>query len=188
MILGLDRITAFPFASDTAMLTANSSSFYQAIPGSGPRSFTFHPNHRWAYSINELLSTIDTLAWDKRHGTLVRLQNLPTQPPEFSGSNMPATVHVDKSGRFLYLSNRGANTIGVFLINQTYGMLEQIQQVSSGGSTPRHFTLDPSERWLLVANQASANITVLQRNSQTGLLTPPSNQYNVDSPMCLVFA
>ena len=185
--LGLDRITTFQFDTSTAILTPNGSAFYQALPGSGPRSLTFHPNRRWAYSVNEILSTVDALAWDKQHGTLARLQNLPTAPSGFTGTNLPATVRVDRSGRFLYISNRGANTIGVFAIDQTQGTLEQIQQVLCGGSAPRHFALDPSERWLLAANQASASITILRRASRTGLLTPSDNRCELESPMFLIF-
>jgi 6-phosphogluconolactonase len=186
--LGLDRITTYRFDPSTAILTQNGSDFYQAIPGSGPRGFIFHPNRRWAYSVNEILSTVDALAWDQKQGTLTRLQNLPTAPSEFTGTNMPATARVERTGRFLYISNRGANTIGVFSIDQNRGTLEQIQQIPCGGSTPRHFTIDPTEHWLLVGNQASANITILKRDAQTGLLTSTKNQYELASPMCLIFA
>jgi 6-phosphogluconolactonase len=91
------------------------------------------------------------------------------------------------NGRFLYVSNRGADTMGVFAINQTHGTLRQIQQISCGGKTPRYFALDPSDRWLLVANQDSANIVVFARNPATGLLKPTSNQYQIDFPMFLLF-
>jgi 6-phosphogluconolactonase len=185
--LGLDRITTFQFDISTAIVTPIGSAFYQALPGSGPRSLTFHPNRRWAYSVNEILSTVDALAWDKQQGTLARLQNLSTAPPGFTGPNLPATARVDRSGRFLYISNRGANTIAVFAIDQTRGTLDEIQQLPCGGSTPRHFALDPSERWLLVANQASACITIFHRASRTGLLTPSSNRYELASPMFLIF-
>lgn len=88
----------------------------------------------------------------------------------------------------MYLSNRGANTIGVFIIDRTNGWLEQIQQVDCGGATPRHFTLDPSQRWLLVTNQSSAKLAVLQRDHRTGLLTPSIHQYDLDSAVCVLFA
>jgi 6-phosphogluconolactonase len=186
--LGLDRITTFRFDPETAVLTPNDLPYYQAIPGSGPRGFTFHPNRKWAYSVNELLSTVDALAWNNQNGSLTRMQNISTVAPGFSSPSIAATVRVDKTGRFLYVSNRGADTMGVFSIDQARGTLTQIQQISTGGKTPRHFTLDPSERWLLAANQDSANIEILQRNPQTGLLASVGKRYNVGCPMCLIFA
>ena len=185
--LGLDRITTYHFDPSTAILTPNAAPFYQAVPGSGPRNLTFHPNSRWAYSANEMGNTIDALAWDSSRGTLTRLQNISSIPQGFTGPNEAATVRVDLNGQFLYVSNRGADTMGVFAINQMHGTLRQIQQISCGGKTPRYFALDPSDRWLLVANQDSANIVVFARNPVTGMLKPTSNQYQIDFPMFLLF-
>jgi 6-phosphogluconolactonase len=185
--LGLDRITTYHFDPSTAILTPNAAPFYQAVPGSGPRNLTFHPNARWAYSANEMGNTMDVLAWDSGRGTLTRLQNISSLPQGFTGQDEAATVRVDLHGRFLYISNRGADTIGVFAIDQMHGTLRPIQQISCGGKTPRYFALDPSGRWLLVANQDSANIAVFARNPVTGLLKPTSNRYAIDSPMFLIF-
>jgi 6-phosphogluconolactonase len=186
--LGLDRITTYRFDPSTALLTPNAAPPYEAVPGAGPRSFTFHPNGRWAYSANEMGNTIDTLVWDSERGTLTRTQNISTVPAEFTGQNATATVRVDAAGRFLYASNRGANTIAVFAINATDGSLRLMQQISCGGKTPRYFALDPSNRWLLVANQDSAGIVVLARDPGTGRLTSTSSQYALDFPMFLIFA
>jgi 6-phosphogluconolactonase len=185
--LGLDRITTYHFDPSTAILTPNAAPFYQAVPGSGPRNLTFHPNSCWAYSANEMGNTIDALAWDSSRGTLTRLQNISSLPQGFTGPDEAATVRVDLNGRFLYVSNRGADTMGVFSINQVHGTLRQIQQISCGGKTPRYFAIDPSDRWLLVANQDSANIVVFARNPATGLLKPAGNQYQIDFPMFLLF-
>jgi 6-phosphogluconolactonase len=186
--LGLDRITTYHFDPSTAILTPNAAPFYQAVLGSGPRNLTFHPNSRWAYSANEMGNTIDALAWDSSRGTLTRLQNISALPPGFTAYDETATVRVDATGRFLYASNRGANTIAVFLIDPLHGTLRPIQQISCGGKTPRYFSIDPSNRWLLVANQDSANIVVFARNPRTGLLTSTSKQYQIDFPMFLIFA
>jgi 6-phosphogluconolactonase len=186
--LGLDRITTFSFDPGTAVVTPASAPFFHAIPGSGPRNFTFHPNSRWAYSVNEMGNTVDALAWEGRQGTLTRLQNVSTLPPGFTGQNIAATVRVDSAGRFLYVSNRGANTIAVFSINSVSGSLQQIQQVSCGGRTPRYFSLDPSGQWLLVGNQDSASIVVLARNARTGLLSLTNKQVQIEFPMFLIFA
>lgn len=186
--LGLDRITTYHFDPGTALLTPNAAPFFQAVPGSGPRNFTFHPNARWAYSANEMGNTIDALAWDSRRGTLTRIQNISTVPPRFKGQNAAATVRVEATGRFLYVSNRGANTMAVFSIDAADGSLQPIQQVSCGGETPRYFAIDPSNRWLLAANQDSANIVIFARDPATGFLTPTGAQYEVGSPMFLLFA
>src|SRR5271156_1942880 len=115
--LGLDRISVYHLDPSTAQLTANDPPFYQALPGSGPRSFAFHPSGKWAYSLNEIANTVDALAWDAERGVLTRLQNISTLPEGFNGSNTTATVAVDSAGRFLYASNRGDNSIAVFSIN-----------------------------------------------------------------------
>src|SRR5271156_4048487 len=115
--LGLDRISVYHLDPQTALLTANDPPFYEALPGSGPRSFTFHPSGKWAYSLNEIANTVDVLAWDGEHGTLNRLQNISTLPEGFAGSSTSAQVAVDSSGRFLYASNRGDNSVAVYSIN-----------------------------------------------------------------------
>jgi 6-phosphogluconolactonase len=186
--LGLDRITAYHFDPSSALLTPNDAPFYQAVPGSGPRSLTFHPNGRWAYSANEMGNSIDSLTWDSRKGTFTRAQNISTVPPNFTGRNAAATVRVEAKGHFLYVSNRGGNTIAVFSIHPPDGTLQPRQQIFCGGKTPRYFAVDPSNRWLLVANQDSASIVVFARNPATGLLTATGNSYQIGFPMFLIFA
>jgi 6-phosphogluconolactonase len=185
--LGLDRVSVYHLDPATARLTPNDPPFYEALPGSGPRSFVFHPSAKWAYSLNEISNTVDALAWDDARGTLTRLQNISTLPEGFTAWNTAATVAVDASGRFLYASNRGANNLAVFSIDDREGTLKAVQHVASGGKTPRHFTLDPGNQWLLVANQDSSNIVVFARNPRTGLLTSTENQYPLSLPVCLIF-
>jgi 6-phosphogluconolactonase len=185
--LGLDRISVYRLDPLTAALTPNDPPFYEALPGSGPRSFTFHPAGTWAYSLNEIANTVDALAWDAERGVLTRLQNISTLPEGFNGSNTTATVAVDSAGRFLYASNRGDNSIVVFSIDDRDGKLKPVQHVDCGGKTPRHFALDPGNQWLLVANQDSSNIVVFARNTRSGLLTPTGGEYPLSHPVCIVF-
>jgi 6-phosphogluconolactonase len=185
--LGLDRISVYHLDPLTAQLTANDPPYYDAIPGSGPRSFAFHPSGRWAYSLNEISSTLDALAWDPEKGTLTRMQNISTLPEGFKGLNTAATVAVDSAGRFVYASNRGDDSVVVFSIDDHEGTLKFVQRVDCGGKEPRHFTLDPGNQWLLVANQNSSNIVVFARNAGSGHLTPTGTQYPLSSPVCLVF-
>jgi 6-phosphogluconolactonase len=185
--LGLDRISVYRLDPLTAQLTPNDPPFYEALPGSGPRSFTFHPTGKWAYSLNEIANTVDALAWDAERGVLTRLQNISTLPEGFSGSNTAATVAVDSTGRFLYASNRGDNSLVVFAIDDREGTLKTVQHVDCGGKSPRHFALDPGNEWLLVANEDSSNIVVFARNTRSGLLTPTGREYPLSHPVCIIF-
>jgi len=185
--LGLDRISVYHLDPLTAALTPNDPPFYQALPGSGPRSFAFHPSGKWAYSLNEIANTVDALAWDAERGVLTRLRNISTLPEGFNGSNTTATVAVDSSGRFVYASNRGDNSIAVFSIDDRDGKLKPVQHMDCGGKTPRHFALDPGNEWLLVANEDSSNIVVFARNTRSGVLTPTGREYPVSHPVCIVF-
>jgi 6-phosphogluconolactonase len=185
--LGLDRISVYHLDPLTAALTPNDPPYYEALPGSGPRSFAFHPTGKWAYSLNEIANTVDALAWDAERGVLTRLQNISTLPEGFNGSNTTATVAVDSSGRFVYASNRGDNSIAVFSIDDRDGKLKTVQRMDCGGKTPRHFALDPGNEWLLVANEDSSNIVIFARNTRSGLLTPTGREYPVSHPVCIVF-
>jgi 6-phosphogluconolactonase len=185
--LGLDRVSVYHLDAKTAQLTPNDPPFYQALPGSGPRSFVFHPAGKWAYSLNEINSTLDALAWDNTRGTLTRMQNISTLPKGFSGENTSAQVVIDAAGRFVYASNRGDDSIAVFAVDDRDGQLTCAQRVKCGGKTPRHFALDPGNQWLLVANEDSSNIVVFARNGHTGQLTQTDNQYPISHPVCLVF-
>jgi 6-phosphogluconolactonase len=186
--LGLDRISVYHLDPLTAALTPNDPPFYEALPGSGPRSFAFHPSGKWAYSLNEIANTVDALSWDAERGVLTRFQNISTLPEGFNGSNTTATVAVDAAGRFLYASNRGDNSIAVFSIGDRDGKLKPVQHVDCGGKTPRHFALDPGNQWLLVANEDSSNIVVFARNTRSGLLTATAGIYPVSHPVCIVFS
>ncbi len=185
--LGLDRIMVYRFDPKTAHLTPNDPPFYSAIPGSGPRNLTFHPNGRWAYSINEIVSTLDCLNWESSKGTLTRFQNISTLPMDHESPTDAATVAVHPNGRFLYASNRGDDSITVFSIDRANGRLTLMQRISCEGNSPRHFAVDPGGKWVVVANQDSANIVVLKCDAQTGKLSPTGRQYRLDSPVCVVF-
>jgi len=185
--LGLDRIMVFRFDPRTAQLTPNDPPFYSAIPGSGPRNLTFHPNGKWAYSVQEMGSTVDCMNWNAAKGILTRFQNISTLPQGYKKVSDAATVVVHPNGRTLYASNRGHDSIAVFSIDQANGMLTPMQYISCGGKTPRHFALDPTGRWLVIANQDSANLVVLQCDAHTGKLTATGRQYPLDSPVCVLF-
>lgn len=186
--LGLDRIMVYRFDPKTAKITPNDPPYYSAIPGSGPRNLAFHPNGKWAYSVQEMGSTVTGLNWDAARGTLTRFQNISTLPKNPKPGNTAATVVVHPNGRTLYASNRGDDSIAVFSINQSDGKLKPIQWISCGGKTPRHFAMDPAGKWIVAANQDSANLVVLQCDPHTGRLKTTGKEYPLDSPVCVLFA
>jgi 6-phosphogluconolactonase len=187
--LGLDRIMVFHVDPATAKLRPATTPYYSATPGSGPRHSIFHPNGRWVYSANEINSTIDQFEWGSSDGTLTHKATISSLPPEARNEkNAPAEVATDASGKFLYVSNRFHDSIGVFAIDQATGELSPVQDIPCGGKTPRHFALDPTGNWLLVANQDSRNIVVFARDRTSGKLTATGRNYLLDAPICILFA
>jgi len=158
-----------------------------ARPGAAPRHIDFHPRKPLAYVINELDSTLTTYRQDRATGALAPLQTIPSTPPEFTGYSTGAEIQVDRTGRTLYVSNRGHDSIGVFAIDPARGTLSPRQWVPTKGHTPRFFALDPEQRFLYVANQDSASI-VGYRVATGGRLAPTRLRVKVGSPACIVFS
>lgn len=193
--LGNDALSVFLIDTATAALTPADPLLTSVRPGSGPRHIAFHPNERWAYVINELDSTIDHLLWTHTHALkeqqafLIRTNNtVKTIAPGFPAEkNTAAEVTISPDGNFLYASNRGEDTLVVFSIEEN-GTLKEIQRISCGGRTPRHFTFDPTFNWILCGNQDSASITVFRRDQGNGKLAGPTQTVPVDSPLFTLFA
>jgi 6-phosphogluconolactonase len=185
--LGLDCIHVYHLDPATAKLTAGDPQQWAAQPGSGPRALRFHPNGKWAYCLNELSSAIDVLAWDSGNGTLKSIQHIDTVPKAYHGETAASEIVIDRSGRYAYAAVRFWDRIVAFSIDPATGRLSPIGATSCGGKVPRHMTLDPTERWLLVANQDSDNIAVIQRDATTGKLAETGNSYPLVKPQCLVF-
>lgn len=181
--LGTDQVVGYRLDATAGRLARLPEPAFVARPGAGPRHLTFHPNGRTAYLINELNSTLTTLAYDAAAGHFRELQTVSTLPASYSGDNSCADVHVAPNGLFLYASNRGHNSIAVFAIDSGNGTLVPIQDVDTQGKTPRNFALDPSGRLLLVANQNSNNLVSYRVDAFSGLLTPTGQQATVPSPM-----
>ncbi|MHB1021749.1 MAG: lactonase family protein [Acidobacteriaceae bacterium] len=189
--LGLDRIHIYHLDAATAKLTPNTPPYYTAAPGSGPRHLTFHPNGRWVYAMNEMGSSIDFLLWDAAKGTLTHQSTVSLLPKGYTSTtvtNTGAEIAVDPTGRFVYASNRGIGMMLVFGIDRGRGSLNFIQRISSGGSMPRFFTLDPSGKWLLVGDQTGDMIAIFKRDPVKGTLTRTDKTYKLGSPVCIVFA
>ena len=182
--LGLDKLFVYKFNVKDGSLTANDPPFVKAAPGSGPRHVVFHPNGRWVYLITEMGSTIMLFDWDTRRGALSEVQTVSTLPKDFQGTSVCAEVQVHPSGRFVYASNRGRDSIAVFSVDGQTGRLTPIQDVPSGGKTPRNFEMDPTAHWLLVTNHGSNTAMVFRIDQQTGKLTPVGQPLDVPSPFC----
>ncbi|MGH2367189.1 MAG: lactonase family protein, partial [Chloroflexota bacterium] len=159
----------------------------RANPGAGPRHLAFHPSARFVYVLNEIASTLSAFAYDPEHGTLALLETVSTLPEGFSGKNSTAQIVVHPSGRFVYGSNRGHDSIAIFAIDEQTGQLTARGYESTRGQTPRNFNLDPTGTFLLAANQGSDTIVTFRIDATTGALTPTGQVTETPSPVCVVF-
>jgi 6-phosphogluconolactonase len=185
--LGLDQVLVYRLNAAEGKLTAHEPAFASVDPGSGPRHFASHPSGRFAYVINELSSTITAFAYDATKGRLDVVQTISTLPGDFSGTNYTAEVQVHPSGRFVYGSNRGHDSIAVFAVDDQTGQLTTVGQQASGGKTPRNFGIDPTGKFLLAANQDTGNVVVMRIDSQTGMPHPTDHQVPIPTPVCVKF-
>jgi 6-phosphogluconolactonase len=153
-------------------MKANMPAMVAAAPGAGPRHLDFHPNGRFAYVINELDLTMTAFAYDSKAGLLTELQVLPTLPAAADKVGASAAdVHVHRSGRFLYGSNRGHNSIVIYRLGAD-GRMTLVGHESRDILRPRNFTIDPTGTLLLVANQDGASVTVFRIDQNKGTLQP----------------
>ena len=185
--LGLDETLVYKFDSEKGSLKSNEPPFAEAASGAGPRHLTFHPNGKSAYVINEMRSEVSVFHYDAATGKLQPLQAISSLPKGFAGHSEAAEIKVHPSGRFLYASNRGHDSIAVFAIDKTNGTLKPIEYISTKGQSPRHFEIAPSGQLLFAANEKSDSIFVFRINPQTGRLTPTGKELEVSQPVCLVF-
>jgi 6-phosphogluconolactonase len=185
--LGLDEVLIYRFDAANGSLTPNDPPFARTDPGAGPRHFALHPSGRFAYAVNELQSTVSVFSYDAKAGSLHSIQTLTTLPKDFNGHNSTAEILTDAKGGFLYLSNRGNDSIAVFAIDSKNGTLSPVQNIPSGGKTPRNFAIDPTGLWLFVANQDSNNIALFRVDSHTGRLTRTQTVLQIAAPACVIF-
>jgi 6-phosphogluconolactonase len=185
--LGLDKVMIYNFDAKAGKLIPAKQPWAQLKPGAGPRHFVFHPNGRYAYVINELDSTLTAFSYDEINGTLRSMQTVSALPTDFSRNNDCADLHVSPSGKFLYGSNRGHNSIVAFAINESTGKLTYLEHAATQGKTPRNFAVDPNGRFLLVANQESDSVVTFRIDQVTGRLKPTGHMAEVPTPVCLKF-
>lgn len=183
--LGLDKILIYRLDAAKGTLTPNDPPFVKTAPGAGPRHFSFHPSGTFAYVINELNSTVTAFAYDAKAGRLTPIQSVSTLPKDFTERNSCAEVLVHPSGKFVYGSNRGHDSIAVFAVNAETGKLTPRGQTATRGKTPRNFRIDPTGQYLLAANQNTGNVVVFRINAKTGALTPTGSVVDVKGPTCV---
>lgn len=183
--LGIDKVLVYRFDALKGSLLPNDPPFASASPGSGPRHLAFAPNNKFVYVVNELQSSVTAYAYDASSGTLHALRTLSALPADFHGDNTGAEIEVAPSGRFLYTSNRGLNSIAIFAVDGNNGELKLVENVSTTGKTPRSFAIDPSGAYMFVANEDSDNVVMFRIDPQTGRLHPTGEVLHAKAPTCV---
>ncbi len=179
--LGTDRIMVYRFDDRDGTLQLHDPPFAAASPGAGPRHIAWHPLGRQFYLVEELANAVSLYSWDAAQGVAAAQQTVTTLPSNFSGNSTAAEIVVHPSGRFLYASNRGADSIALFALDDT-GRMTPKGHTSSQGKVPRYLAFDPTSHWLIVTNQASDNIVVFAVNQQNGELKATGSPVALSKP------
>jgi 6-phosphogluconolactonase len=185
--LGLDRILAYRFDAQAGKLTPADPAFAAVKPGAGPRHMVFRPDGKFAYVINELSSSVTVFGYAAESGRLTELQTESTLPPYFDGRNSAAEIGMHPSGKWLYVSNRGNETVVLFDIDREKGTITYTEEQGTGGKTPRHFGIQPSAKHLAIGNQDSDTVLVCRLDDGNGRLKPSGVFADAPSPACVVF-
>jgi len=183
--LGGDVIHIYRPNPATAEMTR--AGVYRGAAGWGPRTLHFHPNGHTAYCMYEMASKVDVLEWHQSDGSLSRVTTIDLLPPDYHGQTRGCDTVISNDGRFVYFANRDDDFLYSFRADWNSGALAPMRRSSCGGKTPRNFVLDPTERWMLVANQDSNQISVFARNPATGELANEGKSYEADTPMRILF-
>jgi 6-phosphogluconolactonase len=184
--LGIDRLVSYKFDAEKGMVP-NDPPSVPITGGSGPRHLVFRNDSRFAYVINELTATVSVLSYDAANGHMSDVQTISTLPTDYTGQKSCAEIRLHPSGKFLYASNRGHDSIAVFRVDAAKGTLTSAGYVPTGGKTPRGFALDATGNFLVAANQGSNNIVVFKIDQNTGNLTPTGETFEVGSPVDVLF-
>jgi 6-phosphogluconolactonase len=179
--LGTDEIRVYELVPSTGAMKPHKS--VKLAPGSGPRHFAWHPNKRFGYSVNELASTVTAFTY--LPGDLEEIHSVSTLPEGFKGQNTTAEIRVHPTGRWLYASNRGEDSIAAFSVDSKTGKIAPLGNTPTQGVQPRNFFIEPSGRWLLAANQKTNNVIVLEIDQKSGKLQSTGKGITVGQPVCL---
>ncbi|QHI70414.1 lactonase family protein [Tichowtungia aerotolerans] len=179
--LGIDQILSYRFDDGDLTLFGETPT----APGAGPRHLVFHPNGQFAYVSMELNGTVS--AYEYSDGTLTEIQTCTTLPGNFAGDNTVSEVQITPDGRFLYVGNRGHESLAIFAVDPESGKLTALGHESTRGKHPRHFNIDPSGRFLIAANMHSDNVVVFRIDPETGKLDFTGSEISVPAPSCVQF-
>ena len=183
----MDKILIYRFDAASGTLTPNDPPFVAIEPGGGPRHFTFHPSGKFAYADLELGNKVVAFQYDAGKGALKEIQTISTLPDGFTGESITSEILTTPDGRFLYVGNRGHDSLAIFSIDPANGKLTAIGHESTRGKTPRNFSIDPTGTYLLAANLESNNVVVFRINRETGMLEFTGNEIKVPEPTCIRF-
>jgi 6-phosphogluconolactonase len=187
--LGCDKVFIYKLDPMTAKLTPNDPPFASVPPGGGPRHFAFHPSGKFGWANNEMALTVTGFTYDAAKGALTPIETVSTLPPGVSviPAYSTAETQVHPSGRFVYVSNRGHDTIACYSVDQKTGKLSFIEGAPSIVKTPRNFGIDPTGQWLITAGNSGGGIAVFAIDQNTGKLKPTGQQFEVDAAVCVKF-
>jgi 6-phosphogluconolactonase len=183
--LGIDKVIVYQFDPDRGKLEPNDEPWVELPAGAGPRQLVMHPGGGYAYLVNELNSTMTAFRYDQDGGILREIQTLSTLPEDFQGANTCAEVQISPSGRFLYGSNRGHDSIVIYAIDQVDGTLTCVGHENTQGKTPRNFVVGPAGQFLLAANQDSDSVVTFRLDPASGELEPTGHRADVPTPVCV---
>ena len=185
--LGIDKVMIYKLNIEKGTITKNNPPYAKVKPGAGPRHFSFHPSGKYAYVINELDGTVTAFTYESASGTLSEIQTITTLPTGFNANNKCAEIRVHPTGRFLYGSNRGHNSIVVYKIDSSKGTLTFVEHETADINTPRNFNIDPTGKFCLVGNQGTNSVVVFRINQRTGALEPTGHKISIGRPVCIRF-
>ena len=185
--LGCDKVFIYKIDPTASTLTPNEPAFAEVPAGGGPRHFAFHPNGKFAYVNNEMTLTVTALAYDAAKGTLKAMETVSTLPPGVAVDPKFSTAEtaVHPSGKFVYVSNRGHDTIACYRCDEATGKLTFIECASAGVQTPRNFGIDPTGKWMITVGQNSNNGAVFAIDQETGKIKPTGQTFDIGASVCV---
>ena len=185
--LGMDQIKIYRVDAAKGTFTANDPGYATVKAGLGPRHFTFGRGAKFAYALCEMGSSVAVFSYNPVKGSLTPVQTISNLPDGFTGIDNSAEIEMDRSGRFLYASNRGNDSITVFAVDPAKGTLTKVQVVPTQGNIPRNFALDPTGKYLIAANQKSNSMVVFSVDPQDGKLKAAGQMLDIPSPVDILF-
>ena len=183
--LGMDKVIVYRLDAELGALEPQGDPVQVGPAGAGPRHVAFGADGRFVYVVNEMGGSVTTCAWDGEAGELRAIETVSTLPEGYTGKKSCAEVRVHPSGRFVYASNRGHDSIAVFEVDEQTGRLQARGQIHTGGKEPRNFALDAQGRWLLAAHQESDEVVLLAVDEASGKLEETGERVDVSMPVCV---